>query len=182
MPEAEILSSYAVPTEPMTVRIERMLPGPIERAWAWLTESDLRRRWLAAGEMDLRVGGRVDLIWRNDELTDHQETRPEGFDEEHRMQNVITRIDAPRLLAFGWGESAEVTFELEPAGDEVRLTLTHRRLPSRAMMVMVGAGWHAHLDLLVAGAKGEALPPFWSHWLKLRAEYEARLPHESGMR
>ena len=44
-------SAYGVLTEPATLRIERLLPGPIERVWAYLTESDLRRKWLAAGEM-----------------------------------------------------------------------------------------------------------------------------------
>ncbi|MES2711202.1 MAG: SRPBCC family protein [Pseudomonadota bacterium] len=175
MSDAATLNAYAVLTEPMVVRIERMLPGPIERAWAYLTVSDLRRRWLAAGEMELRVGGRVELIWRNDELTDHAETRPEGADAEHRMTNVITRLDAPRLLAFGWGETAEVTFELEPVGTQVRLTVTHRRLPSRDMLLKVAAGWHAHLDLLVAVANDRVLPPFWSTWLRLREEYAQRL-------
>jgi uncharacterized protein YndB with AHSA1/START domain len=37
--------------EPATLKIERLLPGPIERVWACLTEIGLRRRWLAAGEM-----------------------------------------------------------------------------------------------------------------------------------
>jgi uncharacterized protein YndB with AHSA1/START domain len=137
MSEAETLPGYAAVTEPITVRIEGILPGPIERACAWLTVSDLRRRWLAAGEMELRIGGRVDLIWRNDELAGHKEARPEGADAEHRMENVITQLEAPRLLGFGWGEIADLTFELEPAGRDVRLTITHRRLPSREMMTKV---------------------------------------------
>ena len=41
---------------PDTLTIARLLPGPIERVWAYLTESDLRRKWLAAGEMDLTLG------------------------------------------------------------------------------------------------------------------------------
>ena len=32
--------TYGVQTAPDTVRIERLLPGPIERLWAYLTESD----------------------------------------------------------------------------------------------------------------------------------------------
>jgi uncharacterized protein YndB with AHSA1/START domain len=43
--------------KPSTVRIERLLPGPVERVWAYLTESTKRATWLAAGEFDLRVGG-----------------------------------------------------------------------------------------------------------------------------
>ena len=37
-----------VVTAPRTVRIERILPGPVERVWAYLTESDKRKKWLAA--------------------------------------------------------------------------------------------------------------------------------------
>ena len=33
--------------EPGTVKMERLLPGPVERVWAYLTESDKRARWLA---------------------------------------------------------------------------------------------------------------------------------------
>ena len=46
---------------PHTVVFERLLPGPIERVWAYLTESDLRRQWLAAGEMEMKVGTPVEL-------------------------------------------------------------------------------------------------------------------------
>ena len=51
--------------EPGTVKLERLLPGPVERVWAYITESDKRAKWLAAGEFDLRVGGRVRLEFDN---------------------------------------------------------------------------------------------------------------------
>ena len=46
---------------PATVRLERLLPGPIERVWAYLTDSDKRATWFASGVFDLRVGGKADL-------------------------------------------------------------------------------------------------------------------------
>ena len=55
---------------PSTVRLERLLPGPVERVWAYLVESDKRATWLAAGEFDLRVGGKIELIFDNDKLPD----------------------------------------------------------------------------------------------------------------
>src|SRR5690606_3457183 len=97
-------TDYGVVTAPRTVRIERLLPGPVERIWAHLTDGELRRQWLAAGDMDLQVGAPFELVWRNDELTDPPGQRPEGFDQEHRMQSRITELDAPRRLAFSWGE------------------------------------------------------------------------------
>jgi uncharacterized protein YndB with AHSA1/START domain len=162
--------------EPATVRLKRMLPGPIERIWAYLTESDLRGQWLATGDMDLRVGGKVDLTWRNDELTGHREERPAGVEALHRQESTVIRIDPPRLLTFGWAGGSDVTFELEPQGDEVKLTVIHRRARDRSQLLGVSAGWHAHLDVLVARLEGDDLPLFWKTWTELRAAYDQRLP------
>lgn len=175
MTETATLSAYGVQTAPATVQMQRLLPGPIERVWAYLTESDLRRRWLAKGDMELKPGGKVELTWRNDELTGHAETRPEGFPAEHTMESTVTQVEAPRLLAFGWNNGSDVTFELEAKGGEVLLTVTHRRLSGRDGMLGVSAGWHAHLDVLADRLAGRAPTPFWPAWSRLRAEYDARL-------
>ena len=87
--------AYGVLIEPATLKIERLLPGPIERIWAYLTESELRRKWLAAGEMEMKVGAPFELVWRNDELTDPPGQRPPGFGDERRMQSRITELDPP---------------------------------------------------------------------------------------
>ena len=49
MTDLATLDAHGVLTEPATVEIRRLLPGPVERVWAYLTESELRRQWLAAG-------------------------------------------------------------------------------------------------------------------------------------
>ena len=176
MTDVATASAYGVLTEPATLTLQRVLPGPIERVWAYLTESDLRRTWLAAGEMELKVGAPFEFVWRNDELTSPVGTRPDGFAEEMRMQSRITELDAPRRLSISWSGSGDVTFELEPKGDDVLLTVIHRRIPSRATMLKVGAGWHMHLDVLVARATGEEPMPFWDGWSRLHEEYDARIP------
>lgn len=163
-------------TEPTTLKIQRLLPGPIERIWAYLTDSELRRKWLAAGAMDMKVGAPFELVWRNDELNDPPGARPAGFPEEHRMQSRITELDPPRKLSIAWNNSGDVTFELEPKGEGVLLTVTHRRLPDRSTMLKVGAGWHMHLDTLVARATGNEPDPFWEGWNRLHGEYDRRLP------
>ena len=124
--------------EPATFKIERLLPGPIERVWAYLTESDLRRQWLAAGEMEMKVGAPFEFVWRNDELTNPPGERPPDFGDEHRMKSRITELDPPRKLAFTWDGTGGVSFELEPQGDEVLLTVTHRRVTDRATLRGVG--------------------------------------------
>jgi len=169
------LDAYGVLTEPATLKIQRRRPGPIERVWAYLTESDLRRQWLAAGEMEMKLGAPFELTWRNDELTSPPGERPPGFSEEHRMQSRITEFDPPRKLAITWGNSGDVSFELEPRGNDVLLTVIHRRLPDRNMTLMVGAGWHMHLDILVARATASESEPFWDGWSRLKTEYERRL-------
>ena len=176
MTELMNLDAYGALIEPATLKIERLLPGPIERVWAYLTQGELRRKWLAAGEMEMRVGAPFELVWRNDELTDPPGERPPGFGAEHRMQSRVTELNPPRKLAFAWQGSGDVSFELTPMGDEVLLTVIHRRLPDRRTLVGVGSGWHAHLDLLVARATGEAFPPFWDVVARLRQEYDQRLP------
>jgi uncharacterized protein YndB with AHSA1/START domain len=172
---AAIASNYGEVIEANTLRIKRLLPGSIDRVWAYLTESDLRRQWLAAGTMEMRAGAPFELVWRNDEL-ENAGQRPEGFDEEHRMQSQIIELDPPHKLSYAFGNAGEVTFELERAGDEVLLTLTHRRLPGREMMTKVAAGWHAHLDVLDAKLAGAAPKPFWTNWAGLKADYEQRIP------
>lgn len=177
MTELATLDAYGVLTEPATLEIQRLLPGPVERVWAYLTESELRRQWLAAGQMDMRVGAPVELVWRNDELSDPPGRRPDGFAEEHRMQSRITELDPPRKLTITWGAAeGSVSFALEPAGDKVLLTVTHRRAPDRATLLNVSAGWHAHLDALVARMNGKSPAPFWDGWIRLKAEYDRRLP------
>src|SRR5919198_121480 len=82
----------------------RLAPGPLasahqwlrfyERFWTYLTKSNLRRTWLAAGEMALQVGAPFELVWRNDDLTDPPGQRPPGVGAEHRMQRRLAH--APR--------------------------------------------------------------------------------------
>ena len=176
MTKRETPDPYGELTEPATLKIQRLLPGPIERVWAYLTDSDLRRQWLGAGQMEMKVGAAFELVWRNDELTNPPGQRPPGFGDEHRMQSRITELDPPRKLVITWGTGSEVSFELSPQGNDVLLTVVHRRLPSREDLLMVGAGWHMHLDVLVARATGKEPEPFWDGWSRLQKEYELRMP------
>jgi uncharacterized protein YndB with AHSA1/START domain len=168
--------AYGTLIEPTTLKIQRLLPGPVERIWGYLTDSDLRRKWLAAGAMDMKVGAPFELVWRNNELTDPPGKRPAGFGDEHRMQSRITELDPLRKISFTWDGSGDVSFELEARGEKVLLTVTHRRLANRETMLKVGPGWHMHLDVLVASVTGKKSEPFWDGWLRLQKEYEARLP------
>jgi uncharacterized protein YndB with AHSA1/START domain len=171
------MSEYGIVSEAGAVRFERLLPGPIERVWAYLTEPQKRGTWLAAGPMELRVGGPVKLNFHHADLS-AEKTLPERYKKlegGHTMQGRITRCDPPRLLSYTWGEWGEVTFELTPRGDDVLLVLTHQRLADRAGMVSVAGGWHAHLGILADNLDGREPRPFWSTHAQAAAEYEKRI-------
>lgn len=183
------MSDYGVVLESGAVRFERLLPGPIERVWSYLTDSEKRGRWLAAGVFDLRVGGQTELLFKHSQLTD--ETPPEAYRNVHengvRATGTITRCEPPRVLAFTWGggsePASEVEFALSAQGDKVRLVLTHRKLPSKTEMTGVSGGWHLHLGVLEDLLTGAPPRGFWSRHDKLAAEYAARhaaLPEPGG--
>lgn len=166
-------------TGPGEVRIERRLPGPVERIWAYLTESEKRGIWLARGEIELRVGGRVEHRFRHADLS-HEKQPPEkygSYEKGHTMFGTVTRCEPPHLLSYTWGdleEDSEVTFELIPHEAEVLLVVTQRRLRSRDGMASVAAGWHTHLGILIDHLEGREPRGFWSTHGRLEADYAGR--------
>ena len=173
------MSDYAVLQSPDTLRFERLLPGPIERVWAYISEPEKRRLWLAGGTADLVPGGNVELVFRHRELS-NGEAPPERYakyDKEISLHGVVIKCEPPRLLSHTWGDDkSEVTFELEPRGERVLLTVTHQRLKDRGAMLSVASGWHAHLGVLVDRLEEHELRPFWPALATLADEYETRLP------
>jgi uncharacterized protein YndB with AHSA1/START domain len=169
------ISPYGEMIEATTLKIQRVLPGPVERVWDYLTRSELRRQWLAAGDMQMKTGSSFELVWRNNELTNPPGKRPDGFGDEHRMQSTIIEADPPRKLAFTWQGGGDVTFTLEPRGERTLLTVVHRGLTERGTRMKVGPGWHSHLDVLVARMSGTEPEPFWDHWNELQKDYEKRV-------
>jgi uncharacterized protein YndB with AHSA1/START domain len=167
-----VTSTFGELIEPTTLKIQRRLPGPIERVWSYLTDSDLRRQWLASGPMDLRAGASFELLWRNDELSDSPDERPSDFSAESRATCQFVEVEPPWRMRYLWPGVGEVSFDLEPAGGDVLLTVTHRRLSGERLILNVCAGWHAHLALLVAHLERAPAPSLWSTWKRLRREYE----------
>ncbi len=172
------MDTYGTIIAPNTIRFERLLPGPIERVWAYLTEPDKRAKWLATGAMDLRVGGDVLLSWTFTELDILPEEIPEKYKNGHSMKATITRCEPPYLLGFTWGARAEalseVVFELTERGKEVLLTLTHHRLPNQKDLLGISGGWHAHLGILTEHLNGRTANSFWGTKAALDEEYKKR--------
>jgi uncharacterized protein YndB with AHSA1/START domain len=175
------MNDYGVLTAPDTLRIERIMPGPIERVWDYLTDSEKRGTWLATGVMELKNNGKVEHIFRNCSLTADDDEPPEKYAhcrDEQRLNGQITACKPPHLLSYIWnqggGEESEVCFELASKGEQVLLTLTHRRLLTRDTMISVAAGWHTHLAILIAHLNEQKPEGFWRNHTRLEAEYDKR--------
>jgi uncharacterized protein YndB with AHSA1/START domain len=133
----------------LAVKFERVLPGPIENVWRHLTDPKLMPAWFGGeSRIEARAGGRIDLMGGH-------------------IRGVVTQCAPPRRLAYSWnvfdpGDPPEalsaypesyITFDLEPAGDDVRLTLTHLPILDR-FEKQNAMGWHTMLDILGATVRG----------------------------
>jgi len=174
------MKDYPSVLSPSEIRFERLLPGPIEKVWSYLTDARKRGEWLAGGPMEPRVGGKVSLRFKHSELSPNQAPPPDKYAEMdakgHHAEETITAFDPPRRLAFTWGGTSEVTFELAPRDGKVLLTLTHRKLPNAAERDGNAAGWHCHLTILVEKLEGRTPPAFWDVFRRIEAEYANGIP------
>jgi uncharacterized protein YndB with AHSA1/START domain len=176
---------YGSVTGPDSVQLEIDLPGPVERVWEYLTDSEKRGKWLATGPMELREGGRVELRWNHADLSVEKDPPEECRKYEgHISRGKVLRCEPPRLLVFTWGDSPEdasgesdsvVTFELTSRGDRVLFSIIHSRLGSRDKMVSVSGGWHAHASILLDRLAGRETRGFWTTFVRLEEEYRKRI-------
>jgi uncharacterized protein YndB with AHSA1/START domain len=143
------------------VTFTRLLPGPIERVWSYLTDPKKLPTWYGeVASIEPRQGGKVRLV-------------------DGHIRGIVTQWQPPHKLVYTWNvfdaDDAEnavsaypesyPTFELEARGMNVLLTFKHfpvleRFIPQNAM------GWHTMLDMLTAALNDQPV--------KARAEYVAR--------
>jgi uncharacterized protein YndB with AHSA1/START domain len=145
------------------LRFERNLLHPIDAVWAALADSAELAKWLAPTDIELHVGGRANI-------------RFEGGD---AVDGRVLAVDPPRLLEYGWLENGRdrgtVRWELTAEAGGTRLVLLHTFPLSEPETLDFAGGWHDLLDSLEAMLNGVPRPADESHWLELKAEYEARL-------
>src|SRR5690554_3460134 len=166
--------------EPGTIRFERLLPGPPERIWDYLTKSEFKAKWLAAGDVQPRVGGKVEFRFRHSELSETDDPVPEKYKsmrEGTGFNGRVTEWDPYKILSYTWGEGtgeeSEVTWELIPQkNNNVLLVLTHVRLGDDPdVLVSVSSGWHTHLGILVDRLEGAEPQGFWAVHTEKENEY-----------
>ena len=178
------MNDYGELLDENTVRFERLLPGPIERVWSYLTEGEKRAAWLCGGNVETRKDGHVDMHFHNVSLSRASEgdiPRPEKYrdrPETMSFTGTVTRCEPMHLLEHTWefdDEHSLVRYELTEKGDKVRLVLTHSRLETRGTVLSVSGGWHTHLNVLQDVLEGERRRPFYKMQTQYEAEYGERL-------
>jgi uncharacterized protein YndB with AHSA1/START domain len=173
---------YVTRTGPTAVRVERLLPGPVERVWSYLTDSEKRAKWFASVPMGLQSGGTLALTFHHRDLSagmPNPNGNPHAADPV--VNGIITRCDPPHLLTFNWqadGQGSETTFTLTPEGADTRLVVVHQRLSGRPQMLNISCGWDVHLGILLDILSDRAPRLFWPEEKRIRPVYDAHLPEE----
>lgn len=155
------MNDFATITERSALTFERDLPGPIERVWSYLTDPEKLAKWFDDASVANAVGGNVQFAMG--------------------VRGRITAYEPPNVLEYTWNEDERtacgpidnslVRWELTRNGDRVQLTLTHSRIPERALSTH-GAGWHTFLERLAACAEDRELSPLMERFERLLPEYE----------
>jgi len=119
--------------EKWTLILVRDLHHPPAKVWQALTDPTQLREWAPFdADRNLASVGPVKLSTVGTPTPQISETR-------------VTRADAPRLLEFKWGGN-DMRWQLEPLGDDTRLTLWHNI--DRGFISMGAAGWRICFDVL----------------------------------
>ena len=59
------MDAYGKLVNPQTVVFERLLPGPIERVFAFLFEEDKRKLWFTTGAIPTTPGEKFQMTWKH---------------------------------------------------------------------------------------------------------------------
>ncbi|QXC60797.1 SRPBCC family protein [Aquihabitans sp. G128] len=129
------------------IRFQRLLPHPVERVWAALTEPDELAAWFPTTiEGDLEPGASLRFGFRG------------TADASLGFTGAVVAVDPPRLLAFLWGTD-ELRMELEPTTDGGCLLTFTDTVDVLGHSARNAAGWHVCLDRLpehLGGAEVDA--------------------------
>jgi uncharacterized protein YndB with AHSA1/START domain len=152
------LGTLSVQGDLPSVRYRRVIDATAEELWDALTDPERIARWMLTEQMNLEphVGGKSHF----------------GWGEQGSADGTVTVFDPLRCLEYTWEEDAvtsTVRFEISQLEGGVELVLYHRDL-APGMAAGIGAGWHAHLDNLIAVLRGEELD-FWARFHELEPVY-----------
>ncbi|WP_425546600.1 ArsR/SmtB family transcription factor [Amycolatopsis minnesotensis] len=113
-----------------------------EKVWQALTDADLTAEYW---------GHRNVSAWQPGAAWEHQRTDGSGIAD---VAGTVVESAAPAKLVITWSvpgageEPSQVTFDIEPHGEIVRLTVTHENLADEAEREGAAKGWSAVLSNL----------------------------------
>ncbi|MEM7460765.1 MAG: SRPBCC family protein [Pseudomonadota bacterium] len=174
------MGDFVTYPQPTVLEVFRDLPGPIDRVWDYLTKSDLRQKWLCAGDVSSDVGGEIVFDFDHSRLSERPTPQSHQGSGDQHMTGIVRVFDPPHHLAFSWPSAeaeapTEVVIRLTETEQGVRLHLRHEKLLTDAYKSGASAGWHTHLDILDDILNGRAGRDFWEHYLALEKAYQQRL-------
>ena len=145
------------------LRFERRLRHPVEKVWEALTDPARIEEWWARASVELEHGGRARFEWLNSDAV---------------AEGRVSRLEPPTAIEYDTDPHGRLLWELEPDGDETRLTLTVTNAIPDEYRPTTMAGWHVHLDFLEDALDGRPVDwPNWpkDRWEKHNAVYEASM-------
>lgn len=159
-----------------TVELKRLIPGPIELAWDYLTRQELLKTWFADMTVEPRLGGAVVIRFSEDEACNTIGVR-----------GTVSEFRKPHVIAFSWFQQrlqpdgsrkgvdeGSVRFELAERGEKVLLTLFHTGLPIDEL-ANHSAGWDSFLRNLESLLSGRGKIDFKAVFNDLRPRYVERI-------
>ncbi|MFS1304067.1 metalloregulator ArsR/SmtB family transcription factor [Streptosporangium longisporum] len=135
-----------------------------EKVWHALTDADLTAEyWGHSNVSDWQAGS----TWQ------HVRTDGSGVAD---VTGTVVETVPPKRLVITFGEPSQVTFEIEPYGEIVRLTVTHENLATRDDYDQISLGWPAVMANLKSLLEtGHVLPQApWEMHAECRAEQMAK--------
>jgi uncharacterized protein YndB with AHSA1/START domain len=160
-----------------TVEFKRLIPGPIELAWDYLTKPELLKTWFADVTLEPRIGGAVTVRFGAQGCGGGK----------GGVHGIVREFRPPHAISFTWiqrraqpdgsskdSDEGQVRFELAEKGEKVLLTLLHSGLPI-GELTPHSAGWHAYLDNLESRISGQGGIDFMAVFQQLLPRYEEQL-------
>ncbi len=167
--QAEEAEMSGTADKPSFVYVTYIQSGP-EKVWEALTDADLTAQYWGHSNVS---------DWQPGSGWEHRRTDGSGIAD---VVGEVIEAAPPRRLVMTFGgpdDSAQpsvVSFDIEPHGDIVRLTVTHEALTDPSECEAAAAGWAAVISNLKSLLEtGHVLPQApWEMHAELRAEQMSR--------
>jgi uncharacterized protein YndB with AHSA1/START domain len=141
----------------------RTFDHPTQAVWAALTRSDLRAQWLAPGEIELFLGGHVNLDFGDSGIV---------------IRSQVSAYSPGRLLEYSWSGDGDtlrpLRWEISTYDGKAQLSLT-LTMPASEDIARSCAGWEAHLEMLAATLEGVSIKFPFEHFKAAREAYKAKM-------